>query len=567
MCLKKTISVFIIYLLFAAGIYSLETSEILWRYTTGGRINTPPVEGENGTIYFCSEDRNLYALGSDGTLLWRNNLEDRITETLSLGYDGTIYTGSKRGFFLAVNPIGEVIWKVKLKGSPFGNPAIAPDGSLFIVTNEGWFYSISHTGFIRWELKLPALPVLGPVLGANLYIALNNNRIYSYSIDGTREWVFLLSGNADSLVLSKNNIYAGTDNNTIVSINFSGIRLWNKSLNGAVRSIITLTENSIVCTSGNYLTMMDSEGNIIWISKERRALLDLAAYSNMLVTLDSEGYVSWFNLEGIAVSTIQGGAPVSRLLGAVDGSIYIGSKDWLFYKYGLTSTLNDNYAKYLWPVYGGGVEHRSFLTINKTDKNKEKQFRSSDYVYLKELSKSLDEKNLNELLDDMEHRLFNRDYDIGKSYFIDILEIIASECITRPLYEEGLLINDFPIIRSRAVDILGITGNFNTIDFLIEMLSHEWDSYAINSIIRSLGSLQSDKEGNITKGISNYYFNNDKNTNNRVVSQIILSIKKIDKYNGTTSKGLLSVITDLFLTSSSRIIKELALDTINSIKK
>lgn len=567
MNLKQTLFFLILSLFCIFILFPSEKSETLWRYTTGGRIITPPVEGSDGTVYFCAEDRNLYALGSDGILLWRNNLEDRITETLSLGQDGTIYAGSKRGFLFAVNPIGEVLWKIKLKGAPFANPAIDPDGSIFIVTNEGWFYSISHTGFIRWEMQLPALPALGPVLGTDLYIALDNNRIYSYSIDGTEQWVFLLSGNADSLVLSEKKIYAGTNNNTIVSIDFSGLKIWNMPLNGKVRSILVLTEDTILCSSGSNLTMIDSDGNIIWIKKHSKALLDLAAYSNMIVALDSEGSILWLDLEGNIISSIKGGAPVSRFLAASDGSIYIGCKDWIFYKYGLTSLVIDNYKKYLWPVYGGGNENRHFLTTVKTEQNNGKKNRSSDYVYLIELSKSLDKQNLNNLLDDIENRLFNRDYDFGKSYFIDILKIIASEGTTRPLYEEGLLINNFPIIRSRAVDILGIVGNLNTIDFLSEMLNYEWDKYVVNSIIRALGNLKSDIEGNITEGITEYYFNNINSNGNRYNNQLLLSIKQINNYTGTISRGLLSVLTDIFLTSSSSAIKELALDTINSIKK
>ncbi len=548
-------------------IFPTETPEILWRYTTGGRIITPPVEGSDGTIYFCSEDRYLYALNTDGTILWRNNLEDRITETLSLGYDGTLYAGSKRGYFIAVNPMGEKIWKIKLKGAIVGNPAIAPDGSLFIVTNEGWFYSISHTGFVRWEVKLPAIPVLGPVLGSDIYLALDNERVYSYNINGRRQWVFLLSGNAQSLALSKEKIYAGTDNSTLVSIDFTGSRIWNISLSGSVNSVLLLAENRILCTSGNYIYMMDSDGINIWSKIERYPQIDLAVISNLIVSLDSKGSIYWWDLEGLPVSKLDGGVPVRRFLCASEGSIYLGSKDWLFYKYGLPDIINNNYIEYLWPSYRRGTENRGYLLTNETNQNKNKIFISSDYVYLTEISKILDEKILIGLLDEIQIRLYKRDYDAGKSYLLDILELLASDCITRPLYEEGRLINNFPVVRSRAIDILGITGNYKTIEFIVDMLNYEWDSYVVDSIIRSLGNLRSDKEEIITKGITTYYNNNENNGNERFLRQILLIVPKIKSYNGTVSRDILAVITDILLTTSSRSTKELALDTINSIKK
>ncbi len=566
MNLLKTLCICITILFFPICIFPSENPEIIWRFTTGGRIISPPAEGSDGTIYFCSEDRYLYALNSDGAVLWRTDLEDRITETLSIGPDGTIYAGSKRDFLIAVNLSGEKIWKIKLKGSIVGNPAIKPDGSLFIVTDSDWLYSISHTGFIRWLIKLPATPVLGPVLGRDIYITLDNERIYSYNVIGKRQWVFLLSGNAESLVLSRDNIYAGTDNSTLVSIDFSGIRVWNISLYGPVRSIIVLSEERFLCTSGNYIIMLDSGGNIIWTNSERNLQIDLAAYSNLVVSLDSEGRVSWFNLDGLSLNQIKGGIPVHSFLVASDGFVYLGSKDWLLYKYGFTDTVNDNYIKYIWPAFGGGVKNRAYLLTSKIEQQTAGIFRSSDYVYLMEISKLLDEKKLNMLIDEIELRLYNQDYDSGKIYLIDIIKLLASECTTRPLYEEGRLINNFPIIRSRAIDILGITGNLDTINFLVEMLNFEWDGYVINSIIRSLGNLQSDKNNIISEGILSYY-NTKTNTYSRFISQILITAQKMDRYNGNTSKELLTVITDIFLTSSSRAIKELSLDTINSLKK
>ncbi|MEA1910824.1 MAG: HEAT repeat domain-containing protein, partial [Spirochaetota bacterium] len=132
---------------------------------------------------------------------------------------------------------------------------------------------------------------------------------------------------------------------------------------------------------------------------------------------------------------------------------------------------------------------------------------------------------------------------------------------------DGHLINDFPVIRSRAVDILGITGSLQTIEFLVDILNYEWDDYVINSIIRSLGNLQSDKNDIITNGISNYCSTNENNSSQRYLHQVLFTVKKLKSYNGTTNIKLLELITQIFLKSSSRITKELALDTINSLKK
>jgi len=566
MVAKKIFCIFIISLFLSISLFSSESPEIIWRCATGGRIITPPVEGTDGTIYFCSEDRFLYALQTDGSVKWRSDLEDRVTETLTVGSDGTLYAGSRRGFLIAVNPHGKQIWKTKLKGSPVGSPAAAPDGSLFLVTDEGWLYSISHTGFIHWEVRLPAVPVIGPVLGAEIYIALNNERIYSYDTNGKNKWIFLLSGNAGTISLSRDNIYVGTNNSTLVSIDFSGTRIWNISTRGNVSSIIVLTDDRIVCTSGNSIIMLNSEGENIWNISHRRLQIDLAVYSNVLISLDTKGGIYWIDMDGLVLNQINGGDPVSRFLSSTDGNIYLGSKDWLLYKYGYINIINNNYKNYIWPSSGCGVYNRAYLSINKTEQNFFEIQKSSDYTYLIEMSKSTDQKVLSKLLDEIEFRLYRQGYDVGKNYLNKILEILASESITRPLYEEGRLINDFPTIRSRAINILGITGSLKTIEFLVDMLNYEWDDYTVSSIIGSLGKLQSDKNGNISLGISNYY--NVRNIKNqRSLSQIIQTIQKLNNYNGSTNNKLITLITDIFLKSSSKSIKKLALDTINSIKK
>jgi outer membrane protein assembly factor BamB len=567
MNLIKIFSSFTIYFFLSTLIFASETSEILWRYTTGGRIITAPVEGSEGLLYFGSEDRFLYAIYKDGTLKWRLNLGDRITDTLSLAHDGIIYAGSKRGYFFAVNKFGEQVWKIKLQGSPFGNPAIAPDGSIYLITDEGWLYSISHTGYFRWEVRLPSSPVLGPVLGSDLYISLNNNRLYSYDLNGGMKWMFLLSGQAKSIALAEEAVYVGTDNSTLVSIDLKGSRVWNVSLSGFVNSVLVLNKDRIVCSAGSDILMLDSDSSIIWTTKQRRTLIDLALFSNEIISLDSDGSLNWIDLEGSALGQLKGGEPAGNFLTASDGNIYLGSKDWKYYKYGFKNTISSNYIEYIWPGFGGGIANRMYLNSSIDSRPGPDFLKNSDYIYLMELTRNLNDKTLHELLDELESRLFSRNYDPGNSYLLDILEILASDCVTKPLYEEGILINNFPVIRSRAVAILGITGTYRTIEFLRDLLKYEWDNYVIATIIRSLGKLKSNIDGIIPEALTNYYRSTENDFNTRILNHILISVQEINNYNGIVNFNLITLVTDIFLKSSLRSVKELALDTINSIKK
>ena len=564
---KKIVSILVFTFFITFYISALEKYEIVWRFPTGGKIQTPPVEGSDGTIYFCSEDRFLYALNVNGTLKWRTKFNDRLTETLAIGIDGSIYIGSKKGLLFAVNQYGVRLWTRNLKGAPFGSPAIAPDGSLFLVTKNGWMYSISHSGYVRWEIKLPSKPVLAPVLGIDIYIALDNERVYSYNRVGNNIWTFLLSGQAASIALSEKSIYVGTNNSTLVSVDYSGKRIWNQSLSGVTASVLVLTNDRILSASGKNLIMMDSSGKILFTKIMRQRLTDLSVIADAIVCIDIEGSIYWIKLDGTPVSILSEGISGGRLLLVSDGSVYVGGRDWLFYKYAFRNLLLSNDNDFVWHSFRSDNGNRGYLLSGIKTKQQSVKSTASDFVYLNEMIKSLDEKVLNNILDEIESRLVNRSYDPGKLYLLDILKLLASEGIEHPILEDGVLVNNFPLIRSRAADLLGIAGNLTTIDFLADLLFFEWDSYAANSIIKALGNLQSDWNNKNSKAIIKYYRLNSNNMNERTLSQVLISIRKIDMYKRSGNRDLLSVVMDILLTSSSKTVKELALDTINSIKK
>jgi len=68
---------------------------------TSGSIGSSPAIGMDGTIYIGSDDRNLYALNSDGSLKWKYKTSDRIFSSPAIGSDGTIYIGSYDNYLYA----------------------------------------------------------------------------------------------------------------------------------------------------------------------------------------------------------------------------------------------------------------------------------------------------------------------------------------------------------------------------------------------------------------------------------------------------------------------------------
>ena len=68
----------------------------LWKFETGGPIDSSPAIGLNGNIYFGSQDNKVYALSSKtGEKIWDFETNGIINSSPALDKTGIIYIGSR----------------------------------------------------------------------------------------------------------------------------------------------------------------------------------------------------------------------------------------------------------------------------------------------------------------------------------------------------------------------------------------------------------------------------------------------------------------------------------------
>jgi outer membrane protein assembly factor BamB len=84
----------------------------------GGRveIKSSPAVADDGTIYFGSRDRKLYAVTPQGKQKWTFATGAWIDSSPAIGADGTVYFGSWDANFYALNPDGSEKWKFPTGG-------------------------------------------------------------------------------------------------------------------------------------------------------------------------------------------------------------------------------------------------------------------------------------------------------------------------------------------------------------------------------------------------------------------------------------------------------------------
>ena len=168
------------------NIYALNTSDgsKKWKFKTQGAIVSSPAIGASGTIYVGSLDDYIYAIKKDGTLAWKYDTGGRIGSSPSIS-SGILYVGNELGNLYAIDALnGHLKWSYKTGGYIMSSPAIDSDGIVYVGSADGNLYAISSNGNLEW--KCPTGDVVGssPAIGSDGIVYFGSNSGYVYAIRG-----------------------------------------------------------------------------------------------------------------------------------------------------------------------------------------------------------------------------------------------------------------------------------------------------------------------------------------------------------------------------------------------
>jgi len=117
------------------GCVSIGTKK--WEYRTGAAIISSVAIGNDGTLYFGSDDYKLYALNPDGSQKWRFPTGGSVRSSPTIGIDGTIYVGSSDKKFYAIDPDGTKKWEFLTSGEIYSSAAIGLDNTIYFGCDNG----------------------------------------------------------------------------------------------------------------------------------------------------------------------------------------------------------------------------------------------------------------------------------------------------------------------------------------------------------------------------------------------------------------------------------------------
>jgi hypothetical protein len=148
----------------------------------------PGVDPVSGTIYSDVWGDSLVAISPGGSELWRRNVGSDIDSTPIVGPDGTIYFGTDEAQSLyALEPVNgndrNMNWPFLTGGDVDTIPTIAVDGTILVVSNDGNLYAVNPDGTEKWKFPIPVSPVEDSGIPNSSPTVGNNNVVYVGSSD------------------------------------------------------------------------------------------------------------------------------------------------------------------------------------------------------------------------------------------------------------------------------------------------------------------------------------------------------------------------------------------------
>lgn len=353
---------------------------VLWEFQAGAAIESSPVIGEGGTIYFGCHDGFLYAVNPDGTVKWKFDagppiLDERwggsksIMATPAVAKDGTVYVYSSANYMFAVNPDGTEKWRFKVKWDNdfWSSPIIDGDGTIYIGSGrvedlpgyKGGLFAVNPDGTEKWYYDVDngiTMPVsvapdgtiyFGRGIPSQDKLLPDSGQIVALTNEGQDKWEFDVELWVEGPVTigPGGTVYATTKEGDMYAITPEGGEKWKFSTTGdglSAAPAIGADGTIYLGAWDTFLYALTPEGGLKWKYKTLAAFegitsspaigsdgtIYLGSNSGMFYAFSPDGSVKW-EFDGSLGSGMTGSPAI-----ASDGTIYAASQNGKLYALG-----------------------------------------------------------------------------------------------------------------------------------------------------------------------------------------------------------------------------------------
>ena len=245
-----------------------------WKFRTENQIRSGIIIGDDGTIYFGSFDRYLYALNPNGTLKWKYGKTGMwIWSTPALSEDEIVYVTSYDAKIHAVySNNGTLKWKKSGGGSISSSPVIATDGTIYFGAmgpgNFGRIWALHPNGTEKWHYDTGYWITSDPAVGddGTVYIGSGDNYLYALYPNGTLRWRFKTGHyvKGPPSIADDGTIYVGSWDDYLYALHPNGTMKWRHGVGAGTESNPSIGHDGTIYVGGGYLYAIYPNGTRKW---------------------------------------------------------------------------------------------------------------------------------------------------------------------------------------------------------------------------------------------------------------------------------------------------------------
>lgn len=226
-------------------------------------VYTSPAIASDGTIYIgtANDTDNFIALNPDGTIKWNLPIGDNVDSTPVIGVNGIIYFAADNGKIYAVEDAGtsaNILWENTYGTDTSTSLAIDESGTIYLAGQDknnsaslGIIIAYNNDGTVKWSHNTIGPITQGGIAVANdhIYVGTKTPELFSFTMDGEIEWVYKDFENVigtNPAVDEMGNIYVGDDNGDLSVLTKEGILTYRKNLGNKAWSSPTIGEDGVL---------------------------------------------------------------------------------------------------------------------------------------------------------------------------------------------------------------------------------------------------------------------------------------------------------------------------------
>ncbi|MDP2984755.1 MAG: PQQ-binding-like beta-propeller repeat protein [Candidatus Latescibacter sp.] len=342
--------------------------DLLWRFPAlGGYAASSPAIGLDGTIYFGSSNRNLYAIKPEGGLKWKYQTGGAIDDSPAIQDDGTIYFGSFDTYFYALSPDGKLLWRYQTGGLIRSTPALAAGGTILFGSYDKNLYALNPDGTLKWKFAAGAEIGSSPLISidGSVNFGDTNGMVYSLTSQGSLRWKHATGGaiNWSSVAAGYDGVlYIGSWDGYLYSISSDGTLKWKYRTAGKIGSSPALGENGVIYfeSCDTFFYALNPDGTLLWkydVQNKNYGCHPVIGSDGTIYVGSDDGYMYALDPGGALKWRYKTGGPLWTTGATIDerGILYCVSSDG--YIYALDTGTGAGIARTPWPKFHGDLRN------------------------------------------------------------------------------------------------------------------------------------------------------------------------------------------------------------------